>query len=117
VTVKTAYMYAWGSLAFWAPRGAADASTVAARLAGEVTFPLDPVPRAVRGLLVSAVPTGLFAWLPSRALLGLGAPVELWATPTAAAVLSGLAILLFRAGMRHYHRTGSRRYAGIGQGR
>ena len=117
VAVKTAYMYAWGSLAFWAPRGAADASQAAAQLAGEVSMPLDTLPRALRGVLVSAVPSGLFAWLPSRALLGLGTPAELWYTPVAAIGLSALAVLLFLLGMRHYRRTGSRRYAGIGQGR
>lgn len=115
--VKTAYMYTWGSLAFWAPRGAADASQVAGQLAGEVSMPLDTLPRALRGVLVSAVPSGLFAWLPSRALLGLGPPAEVWLTPLAAAGLSATAFVLFRAGMRHYRRTGSRRYAGIGQGR
>jgi len=117
VAVKTAYMYGWGSLASWAPRGAADASQVAAQLAGEVTMPLDTLPAALRGVLLSVVPSGLFAWLPSRALLGLGNPLEVWFTPLAAALLSTLAGLLFSAGMRHYRQTGSRRYAGIGQGR
>ena len=117
VVVKTAYMYAWGSLAFWAPRGAADVSQVAAQLAGEVTMPLDTLPRALRDVLVSAVPSGLFAWLPSRALLGVGTPSEVWFTPLAAAGLSALAVLLFLFGMRHYRQTGSRRYAGLGQSR
>ena len=115
VTVKSAYMNIWGSLAFWAPRGAERASTVAADLAGEITYPLDTLPSSLKAALVSAVPTGLFAWLPSRALLGLGASFEVWVTPLAAAFLAVLAVLLFRAGMRHYMKTGSRRYVGVGQ--
>lgn len=113
--VKSAYMNIWGSLAFWAPRAAEPASGIAASLAGELTYPLDTLPRSFKAALVSAVPTGLFAWLPSRALLGLGPTSEVWDTPLAAIALTVLAVLLFRAGMRHYMKTGSRRYVGIGQ--
>ncbi len=115
VTVKSAYMNVWGSLAFWAPRGAERASSFAADLAGELTYPLDTLPGSLKAALVSAVPTGLFAWLPSRALLGLGAPYEVWLTPLAATALTCMAVILFRAGMRQYMKTGSRRYVGVGQ--
>ncbi|HEY4025119.1 MAG TPA: ABC-2 family transporter protein [Candidatus Dormibacteraeota bacterium] len=117
--VQTAFLYAWGSLAFWAPRGAEEISSAAGSLIGEVGFPLDPVPRALRVALVSAVPSGLLSWLPSRALLhltGAGA-VDAWLTPLAAIVLGAFAVVLFRLGLRRYRHTGSRRYTDHGHRR
>jgi ABC-2 type transport system permease protein len=119
MAVQTAFLYAWGCLAFWAPRGAEKISSAAYSLIGEVSFPLDPVPRALRLVLVSAVPSGLLSWLPSRALLhiaGAGA-VDAWLTPLAALVLGALAIFLFRLGLRHYRCTGSTRYTDFGHRR
>jgi ABC-type uncharacterized transport system permease subunit len=57
------------------------------------------------------VPAGFVAWLPSRALLGKSdtALAFVW-TPLAALVLWVLAAAAFRAGLRHYGRTGSTRY-------
>ncbi len=119
MTVQTAFLYAWGSLAFWAPRGAEEISGAAYSLIGEVTFPLDPVPRALRAVLVSVVPSGLLSWLPSRALLGIdgAGAVDAWLTPLAAIVLGAFALVLFRLGLRHYRRTGSARYIDHGHRR
>ena len=119
MTVQTAFLYAWGCLAFWAPRGAEEISSAAASLLTEVTFPLDPVPRALRGLLVTVVPSGLLAWLPARALLGIpgAGPYDVWLTPLAAIGLTAFAVFLFRLGMRTYRRTGSRRYSDHGHRR
>jgi ABC-type uncharacterized transport system permease subunit len=119
MTVQTAFLYGWGCLAFWAPRGAEEISSAAASLLTEVTFPLDPVPRALRTVLVTAVPSGLLAWFPTRALLhvaGAG-PFDLWLTPLAAVALSAFAVFLFTLGMRTYRRTGSRRYSEYGHRR
>jgi len=112
IVVQTAFLYAWGCIAFWAPRGAEEISSAASTLIGEVSFPLDPVPRSLRILLVSAVPSGLLSWVPSRALLGIGGAgaVDTWLTPLAAVALGTLALLLFRLGLRRYRRTGSTRY-------
>jgi ABC-2 type transport system permease protein len=88
-------------------------------LIGEVSFPLDPLPRALQVVLVSAVPSGLLSWLPSRALLhapGTSA-FDAWLTPLAAIVLGAFAVFLFRLGLRHYRRTGSRRYSDHGHRR
>jgi viologen exporter family transport system permease protein len=119
ISVQTAFLYAWGSLAFWAPRGAEEISSVASNLVTEVTFPLDPVPRALRVVLVSAVPSGLLSWVPSRALLHIGGAgaVDAWLTPLAAIVLGALALFLFRLGLRHYRSTGSMRYTDHGHRR
>ena len=119
IVVQTAFLYAWGCLAFWAPRGAEDISTAAGSLIGEVSFPLDPVPRALQVVLISAVPSGLLSWLPSRALLRLPGtgPMDIWLTPLAAVVLGALALALFRLGLGRYRRTGSRRYSEHGHRR
>jgi ABC-2 type transport system permease protein len=119
MAVQTAFLYAWGCLAFWAPRGAEQISSAAYGLIGEVGFPLDPVPRALRVVLVSAVPSGLLSWLPSRALLhvaGAGA-ADAWLTPLAAIALGAFALFLFRLGLGHYRYTGSMRYTDHGHRR
>jgi ABC-2 type transport system permease protein len=119
IAVQTAFLYAWGCVAFWAPRGAEEISSAAASLLHEVSFPLDPVPRALRVVLVTAVPSGLLSWLPSRALLHVagGGPMDAWVTPLAAVVLGAFAFALFQLGMRTYRRTGSRRYSDNGHRR
>lgn len=119
MTVWMAFLYAWGSLAFWAPRGAEEISTVAGSLLGQINFPLDPVQRPLRLLLVTAVPSGLLSWLPARALLRIagGGPLDVWITPLAAAMLAALASLLFMLGLRHYRKTGSTRYLDYGHRR
>jgi ABC-type uncharacterized transport system permease subunit len=119
IAVQTAFLYAWGSLAFWAPRGAEKVSSAAANLIGKLSFPLDPVPRPLRVVLLTAVPSGLLSWLPVRALLHIGAagPLDAWFTPGAALVLSALAVLLSRLGIRRYRHTGSTRYIDHGHRR
>lgn len=119
VAVETAFLYMWGCLAFWAPRGAEEVSSAASGLIGDLSFPLDPVPRPLRAVLVTAVPSGLLSWLPSRALLhvaGAGA-LDAWLTPLAAIVLGAFALFLFRLGLRRYRRTGSMRYTDHGHRR
>jgi ABC-2 type transport system permease protein len=119
MAVQTAFLYAWGSLAFWAPRGAEEISSAASSLIGEVSFPLDSVSRSLRALLVSIVPSGLLSWFPSRALLhiaGAGA-LDVWLTPLAAIALGAFALLLFRLGLRRYRHTGSTRYIDHGHRR
>ena len=119
IAVQTAFLYAWGCLAFWAPRGAEEISYAAANLVTQVSFPLDPAPRGLRVVLVSAVPSGLLSWLPSRALLHIagGGGLDVWLTPLAAIVLGALAVLLFRLGLRRYRCTGSTRYTDRGHRR
>lgn len=112
IVIQTAFLYAWGCLAFWAPRGAEEISSMASRLVGDLSFPLDPVPRPLRAVLVTVVPSGLLSWFPARALLrvaGAG-PGDVWLTPLAAVVLGAVALAVFRLGLRRYRRTGSWRY-------
>jgi ABC-2 type transport system permease protein len=119
IVVETAFLYAWGCVAFWAPRAAEEISSAASGLVGDLSFPLDSVPRALQVVLVSAVPSGLLSWLPSRALLQIpgGGAMDAWLTPLAAMVLGAFAVALFRLGLGHYRHTGSRRYTDNGHRR
>jgi ABC-2 type transport system permease protein len=113
IVIQTSFLYAWGCVAFWAPRGAEEISSMASRLVGDLSFPLDPVPRPLRAVLVSVVPSGLLSWFPARSLLRIAGagPADVWLTPLAAVVLGAIALALFRLGLRNYRRTGSWRYA------
>ena len=114
-----ALQLAWGSLAFWAPRAAEEISSSTNRMVTQLgSMPLDSVPRVVLGGLLTAVPVGFVAWLPSRGItgvtpLGLGAAVA----PLAAPVFVAAAVLVFRKGLRHYARVGSARYSSFGHRR
>ena len=112
IAVVMAFNYAWATLAFWAPRARrgdqpldlepADATAgVSTRGAAAVAL----------GGLLTIVPVGLVAWLPSRALLGIEMPD--WGLASCrwpALLLSWLAVAIFMRGLTHYGRTGSTRY-------
>ena len=82
-------------------------------------FPLDGLAAGARVGLLTAVPAGFVAWLPSRALLGVeGADsLALWLTPLAAVALGLASAIVFRAGLSEYRRSGSRRYTDFGHRR
>ncbi len=117
--IMLAFAYAWGSLAFFAPRGAEEINSQTMRLIEQLrVFPLDGVPRVLRVGMLTVVPAGLAAWLPSGALLGKtpGAwgAVGALVTPLCAVAFAGLAVWIFRRGLLHYGRTGSVRYLDYG---
>jgi ABC-2 type transport system permease protein len=119
VVIMISFAYLWGSLAFLAPRGAEEINSTTLRLIEQLKpFPLDGVGAGLAGLLLSIVPAGFLAWLPSRVLLGLdpSTPGLLW-TPFAALAFGSLAVLVFRLGLRRYARTGSTRYLAHGHRR
>src|SRR5260370_13759784 len=111
-----AYLFLWGSLAFWAPRSAEEISSSAVQLFDQLmSFPLDGLGPGLLGGLLTVVPVGFVAWYPCRSLLGLqagrwGAAI----TPLVACSLVALAGWAFGQGLRHYGRTGSQRYARTG---
>jgi len=117
--IMLSFAYLWGSLAFIAPRGAEEINATTTRLIEQLKpFPLDGVGGGISVLLLSVVPAGFLAWLPSRVLLGL--ETSSWAllwTPLAALVFASLAVAAFRLGLRHYGRTGSTRYLAHGHRR
>jgi ABC-2 type transport system permease protein len=115
-TIGVAYSYMWGSMAFWAPRAAEEINSTTWRLLTQLApFPLDGVAPGLLGGLLTAVPIGLLAWLPSRALLGLNrAPIAAFITPIAAVIFVTCAVGIFRRGLKQYGRTGSQRYLSLG---
>ena len=119
VVVVLAFSYAWGSLAFWAPRSAEELNSSTWQLLMQLdVFPLDALPTLALTGLVTFVPAGLVAWYPARTLLGFDSSPLAWlALPAAAAVLGGLCLLIFTRGLAHYGRTGSTRYLSYGHRR
>jgi ABC-2 type transport system permease protein len=120
VVIVLSFEYGWGSLAFWAPRAAEEINSDTWDMLQQlIPFPLDGVSGWALGGLVSVVPAGLVAWLPSRTLLGV-APAS-WtdaaALPVAAILFAALAFWLFTRGLLHYGRTGSSRYLDYGHRR
>jgi ABC-2 type transport system permease protein len=119
VTLVMAWNYIWGSLAFWAPRGAEEINTSTLRLLDQLKpFPLDGLGASLTAGLMTVLPVGFVAWYPSRTLLGFErgtfAP---WVTPLAAIVMFAVAVIVFRKGLEHYGRTGSGRYHAMGHRR
>ena len=136
VAVVLAFSYAWGSVAFWAPRAAEEINSSTMELVDQLrAFPLDGLGPGLLALLVSAVPVGLVAWWPARVLLQVGGPQPGFATsssgfaaslpasvaplfaPLAALVLSAVAAAIFARGLGHYRATGSIRYLSLGHRR
>jgi len=119
IAVITAFSYAWGSLAFWAPAGAEEISTSALRLISELKpFPLDGMGRTLKSGLLSIIPAGFIAWYPAGALLGMrNAEYGIFVTPLAGLIMCGIAALMFNRGLTHYARTGSQRYLDFGHRR
>jgi ABC-2 type transport system permease protein len=118
-TIVLAVQLGWGSLAFWAPRSAEEITMSTDGMVGALgTLPLDNVPRVLLGGLLTAMPVGFVAWVPARAITGV-APV--WPggfiTLAAAPVFLAVAVLVFRKGLRHYGRVGSKRYSSFGHRR
>ena len=117
--IHLAFSYAVGSLAFWAPRSAEEINSSSSKLLAQLrTFPLDGVGRTFLGGLLTVVPAGFIAWYPSRALLRLDpVPLAPYVTPLASLLFAAVALLSFRAGLRHYADTGSQRYLSYGHRR
>jgi ABC-2 type transport system permease protein len=120
VAIVQAFEYAWGSVAFWAPRAAEEINSHTWDLLQTlIPFPLDGLSGLALTSLLTIVPAGLVAWYPARALLGIR-PVS-WADaaslPAAAILFAAFATWTFTRGLRHYGRTGSSRYLDYGHRR
>ena len=117
--ILLAFNYTIGSIAFWAPRSAEEINSSSWRLMGQLrTFPLDGVGRGLLVGMLTLVPAGFIAWLPSRALLGLDSSAwQIWLTPAAALLFATVALTIFRTGLTHYRHTGSQRYLSYGHRR
>jgi len=120
IAIVLAFEYAWGSVAFWAPRSAEEInSDTWDMLQTLIPFPLDGLSGLALTGLLTIVPAGLIAWYPSRALLGI-TPIS-WVVaaslPIAAILFAALATWTFTRGLHHYGRTGSSRYLDYGHRR
>ena len=116
--VLVGFNFLFGSLAFWAPQGAEELSPAATNLLQSLKiFPLDVAGPALRTLLVSVIPAGFLAWVPTGALLGRSSPSTLAATFAAAGTVAALATFVFHKGLTHYGHTGSQRYSDFGHRR
>ena len=117
--IVASFSWSIGSVAFWAPRAGEEiCSSVMSVVNGLSSFPLDNASRRLQTVLLTAMPVGFVAWLPSRALTGIDPSPEglLW-TPLAAFGFIAVAIAIFRKGLQEYERTGSRRYLSMGHRR
>lgn len=114
-----AFSYLWACLAFWAPRSAEEINSSTMRLLDQLRgLPLDGLGPAMTSVLVSAVPVGLVAWVPCRALLAEApSAAELAAAPLAALAFALSTAAVFRRGLRQYGRIGSTRYLALGHRR
>ena len=108
--------YLYGALAFWQPVACEEISGMILDLNGQLgRFPLLGIPRVLLGLLETALPAGLLAYVPTLGLLkGLNAGHAL-ALPVCVAVgFSAAAAAAFRRGLRHYLEHSCNRYKEMG---
>jgi ABC-2 type transport system permease protein len=127
VAILLAFAYLWGSAAFWAQRGAEEINSQSWRLLERLRlFPLEGLGAGAQTLLLTAIPAGLSAWWPARALArwspGAGGRSgvwidDVWVAPLAAVAFVAAAAWLFNKGLQHYGHTGSVRYLDFGHRR
>jgi ABC-2 type transport system permease protein len=120
IAVVQSFEYAWGSVAFWAPRAAEELNMHTWNLLQTlIPFPLDGLSGLALTCLLTIVPAGLVAWYPCRVLLGLTPPSwpEAAIAPAAAVLFATFATWIFTRGLRQYGRTGSSRYLDYGHRR
>jgi ABC-type uncharacterized transport system permease subunit len=116
VAIMLSFAFAWGSLAFWAPRSAEEISSSAVSIMSELkVFPLDGLGPILTTSLVTIMPVGFIGWYPCRCLTGLdNQPLAAFMTPAAALIAVLMAVTVFNRGMKHYAQTGSQRYLSWG---
>ncbi|HMM32766.1 MAG TPA: ABC-2 family transporter protein [Clostridia bacterium] len=116
VAIVLGYSFLAGSTAFYRPKGGEELSSVAIdALFALSIYPLSGLPALLRGALLTVLPTGIMAWLPTCILLNKTEGGILPLLPALVAVtLCGLAYIFFSKGLKHYAKTGSSRYRSVG---
>ncbi len=119
LTILLSLLYLSSSITFYAPVQAEEiTSYLHGSLTGISNFPLSGMPKVLQMILISVIPSGLLAWLPTLALLGkspLGMPAVY---PLIFAVITAtLATIFFRKGLRYYVKKGTNRYSSMGHRR
>jgi len=108
--------YLASSFAFYAPVAGEEISYYVLNMTEQISsFPLNGMPKLVKTALITILPTGLMAWLPSMILLekipkGIGNFYPLFAL----IIVLALANVFFRKGMSHYVKYGINRYSATG---
>lgn len=116
--VLIGFNFIWGSLAFWAPLGAEELSPAATGLLRNIRqFPFDPLAAGIKAALVTLVPAGHLAWVPSASVLGRTPALAAGWTVLAAICVVAVAVGVFKKGMTVYGRAGSQRYSDFGHRR
>lgn len=102
--------------AFYKPVACEEISSIVSDLMLTLArYPLSGMPVWLIELLITAVPAGLLAWLPSMILLHKVPAGPMTFLPiTVAAVAIALASYFFRKGLKTYAKTGSQRYRDMG---
>lgn len=117
LAVMVAWVYAVSSLAFWAPYAAEEiAGEVISMFSSLASYPLGGLAMGLRVLFCTAAPIGVMAWLPATILLQKESGIldaSLLAGVTAFSV--GIALCIFRKGLKHYARYASPRYTSFGR--
>ena len=118
IVIVVAFQWLWGSAAFYAPRAAEEINSVTSELTEDLKiFPLSGKSPVVRDLLLTAVPAGFIAWVPSAWLVHApGALPVVW-LPVAAVFSCLLTALVFTRGLAYYRISGSQRYSDFGHRR
>ncbi len=116
VAIAIGYSFLAGSAAFYRPKAGEELSSVAlAALFSLSIYPLGGLSGFARYALLTALPAGALAWLPTCVLLNKTGDGLLPLLPAlVAAVLCGLAYIFFSKGLKHYAKTGSSRYRSMG---
>jgi len=114
IIIARAYLVS--SLTFYAPVAAEEITSTAIDGTWLLsTFPLSGMPRFIQIPLLTILPEGLMAWLPSLILLGKMQYGFISYYPMLFALLAALtASYFFRKGLRHYVSRGSNRYVPYG---
>lgn len=109
--VFAALFVAAAAVQFWLVEGGEFANAFTYGGSYTAAYPASVLHIALRTFFAFVVPAAFTAYLPALVLLGLPGPPGLpswlgWATPVMAAVAWAWALLLWRAGLRHYTGAG-----------
>lgn len=116
VALILGYSFLFGSAAFYRPKAGEELSSVAIdALLSLSIYPLSGLSAAARFALLTALPAGTLAWLPTCILLNKTENGLLQLLPgLMAAIACVFAYIFFSKGLKHYGKVGSTRYRSMG---
>ena len=109
--VNLTYSFLWGSLAFYAPAAAEEVCTSVIDLFSTLrNFPLNGMGKLWQAIMVTVLPVGLCAWVPSLSLQYGRVYAGFFGVLLFAVIYLLLTWIVYRRGMKHYVTKGSYRY-------